>query len=135
MVAKRSTPLARRLRRNQTEVEQILWRHLRNRQMLGFKFRRQYPIKSYVTDFASLEAGLVIELDGGQHADRQVYDAERTRVLEACGFHVVRFWNRDVIETLDGVLVAIQAHLTALRSNPSPGASRPLLPLGEEKQR
>ena len=135
MITKKRTALARHLRRNQTDVEQKLWHHLRNRQMLGLKFRRQYAVQTYIVDFVCIDARLIIELDGGQHADRQVYDAERTRVLEACGFHVVRFWNRDVIETLDGVLVAIQAHLTALRSNPSPGASRPLLPLGEEKQR
>ena len=105
------TPLARTLRRNQTDAERKMWRALRGRQLAGYKFRRQYPIQTYIVDFVCLDARLVIELDGGQHADRIEADANRTRALEACGFHVVRFWNHEVIENCDGVLDTVLAVL------------------------
>jgi very-short-patch-repair endonuclease len=114
------TDRARTLRRDRTEVEARLWRALRNRQLDGFKFRRQFPIDRYFADFACIEARLVVELDGGQHGERIEYDAERTRVLEALGFHVCRFWNHEVVENLDGVLKTIHAHL---QPSPSPSPS------------
>ena len=82
---------ARNLRKNATDAEQKLWRHLRNRQLAGVKFRTQYPIAGHVADFASPEQRLVIELDGGQHADRQDQDEERTRKLNCNGYRVLRF--------------------------------------------
>ena len=77
---------ARELRNAATDAEKVLWQHLRGRRLSGLKFRRQYPIAGYIADFACIEARLVIELGGGQHADRQAYDAERTRKLETNGY-------------------------------------------------
>jgi len=101
----------------------MLWSFLRNRQLLGVKFRRQVPIGPFVADFASLNPRFVIELDGGQHSERQVYDARRTAFLERRGFTVLRFWNTEVSENLEGVWECIEQALAALA--PSPGA-RPL---------
>ena len=106
------TNKARSLRKNQTDVEQLLWKHLRNRQLYNYKFRRQFPIEPYVADFASLELKLIIELDGGQHASRINYDDQRSWFLEQRGFKVIRFWNNDVIENTEGVLEVI--HLVIL---------------------
>ncbi len=102
---------ARSLRKQQTDAEAILWSHLRNRQMAGRKFRRQVPFLGYIADFASLEAKLIIEVDGGQHAERAEEDGKRTRELEAAGYFVIRFWNHEVFENLGGVLLAIHAVL------------------------
>jgi very-short-patch-repair endonuclease len=102
---------ARDLRRDQTDVERRLWRRLSNRQLGGYKFRRQVPIDRYFADFACAEARLIVELDGGQHAQQAVYDEQRTRELEACGWHVLRFWNHQVNEQLEGVLETILAEL------------------------
>jgi adenine-specific DNA-methyltransferase len=82
---------ARRLRRNQSDAEGVLWRHLRNRGLGGRKFRRQHPIGPYVVDFVCIEDRLIVEVDGGQHADPACGDAARTRWLEAQGYRVVRF--------------------------------------------
>src|SRR5262249_4744016 len=98
-------PVARRLRRDETDVERLLWAKLRNRGVAGHKFRRQQPIAGFVADFACLEAKLVIELDGGQHGG--VADRVRTAVLQREGFALLRFWNNEVLENLDGVLVRI----------------------------
>ena len=98
---------ARDLRRNLTDAERALWRHLRQRQVAGLKFRRQHPIGHYILDFVCLEARLVIELDGGQHADRQGEDHERTAWLEARGYRVLRFWNTDVLGNPEGLLELI----------------------------
>ncbi len=97
---------ARRLRRDATDVEILLWNRIRADQ-LGTKFRRQVPILGYVADFLSHEAKLIVELDGGQHADQNETDTQRTRVLEQAGFRVLRFWNNEVNESLDGVLETI----------------------------
>ena len=125
---------ARRLRRNLTPAERILWRALRARQFAAFKFRRQHPLGPFVLDFFCSERQLAIELDGGGHAEASVsaYDAERTSWLASRGIRELRFWNTDVHGNLDGVL---QAVATALTGVPSPGplsASRPL-PRGEAK--
>jgi very-short-patch-repair endonuclease len=100
---------ARELRKNQSEKETILWSRLRNRKFEGIKFRRQVPIQGYVADFAALNAHVVIELDGGQHSERIAYDEARTKVFEAAGFLVLRFWNSQVREDLDSVLESIRA--------------------------
>ncbi len=100
---------ARKLRRQQTDVERTLWFALRDRRFHGFKFRRQQPIGPYIADFLCFEAKLVIELDGGQHGgDAQAaYDQARTKRLEVDGFRVIRFSNTEMIENFDGVLDGI----------------------------
>ncbi len=95
------------LRTNQTDAESRLWHHLRSRRFQGWKFRRQHILQGYIVDFICLERKLVIELDGGQHADQEAYDHHRTRVLEKDGFKVMRFWNNDVLNNLEGVLEMI----------------------------
>ncbi len=102
------TNKARLLRKNQTDVEQLLWKQLRNRRLYNYKFRRQYPIEPYIVDFACLELKLIIELDGGQHANQTNYDDQRSLFLEKLGFKIIRFWNNDVIKNTDGVLEFIR---------------------------
>jgi very-short-patch-repair endonuclease len=102
------TNKARSLRKNKTDVEQLVWKYLRNRQLYNYKFRRQFPIEPYIVDFACLELKLIIELDGGQHANRINYDGQRCLFLEQRGFKVIRFWNNDVTENTEGVLEAIR---------------------------
>jgi very-short-patch-repair endonuclease len=97
-----------------TDAERQLWKHLRLRNIDGFKFRRQHTIGLFIVDFVCLEAWLVIEIDGGQHADARQYDASRTAAIEKERFRVLRFWNNEVLENLDGVLKAIS---DALREN------------------
>lgn len=98
---------ARGLRAEATDVERRLWSVLRNRQLGGAEFRRQYPIDRSFADFACAEARLIVGLDGGQHDQQADYDARRTEVLETCGWKVIRFWNNEVIENLDGVAYTI----------------------------
>ncbi len=97
---------ARRLRRNMTDAEASLWHHLRNRALAGCKFRRQHPIGTYIVDFACLERRLVIELDGGQHAD-DPNDQARTQWIQANGYRVLRFWNNDALLQQQVVLAVI----------------------------
>jgi very-short-patch-repair endonuclease len=113
---KAKTDFSRRLRRDQTDRKRRLWALLRNRQLDGFKFRRQLPIDRYVADFVCEEAMLVVELDCGQRAAQESYDAGRTAVLEAAGYRVLRFWNNEVIEGAEGVLRAILVQLRAGRA-------------------
>ena len=110
----------RELRRNQTEAERHLWRFLRNRQLLGYRFRRQHPIGPYFADFACPEHRLVVELDGSQHLVFAAADVRRTRVLGAMGYRVVRFWNDDVLVRTEVVLEAIAAALRLSAPGPSP---------------
>jgi len=99
---------AQELRRSTTDSERRLWRRLSHRQ-LGFKFRRQMPIGGYIADFACPAARIVIELDGGQHADdeAEALDLIRTAAIQRSGFRVIRFWNHEVIEQLDDVVEKI----------------------------
>jgi very-short-patch-repair endonuclease len=106
----------RRLRRDWMRAEARLWLSLRNRQLDGFKFRRQFPVGRYFADFACLETKLIVELDGGQHPAATVCDEARTKASEQAGFRVLRFWNRDVTTELDGVLQEISFALNAGRS-------------------
>ena len=116
---------ARALRRNPTEAEKILWRELRYWQIEGHKFRRQQPLGNYIVDFVCLEKRLIIELDGGQHAEQIKYDLERDAWLHAQGFSVLRFWNNDVIENINGVKEAILSKLESTPFlNPSPQGGR-----------
>lgn len=105
---------ARSLRQNQTDAEALLWRHLRGRRLQGFKFRRQHPLGPFTLDFVCLDAGLVIELDGGQHAEDQAYDARRTAVIEQHGLRVIRFWNHEVLNQTPAALERIWQALQAL---------------------
>ena len=99
--------IAQDLRRNQTDAERLLWARLRDRRFHGFKFRRQTALGPYIVDFACLEPKLVIEVDGGQHAEQAPKDAARTGYLEALGYRVIRFWNDEVLRELDAVLEEI----------------------------
>ncbi len=101
------TEFARQLRRNMTDAECRLWRHLRRRQLAGHKFRRQCPIGCYIVDFVCFEQMLVVELDGGQHAERGARDAQRDAWLQAQGYQVLRFWNNDVLQETESVLEVI----------------------------
>jgi len=102
-----STSKARELRKNPTDVEQSLWKHLRLHQIGGYKFRRQTPIGSYIVDFVCFENRLIIELDGGHHNQQGNYDAQRTEWLERQGFRVMRFWNNWLLEDIEAVKLAI----------------------------
>ncbi|MBF6025858.1 endonuclease domain-containing protein [Lysobacter niastensis] len=113
---------ARSLRRRMTDAEVRLWFHLRNRAFMGCKFRRQHPVGPYIADFTCIEARLIIELDGGQHAGSG-RDASRTASLENEGYRVLRFWNNDVLTQTDAVLAAIVAELSA-RAALTPALSR-----------
>ncbi|HEY8191813.1 MAG TPA: primosomal protein N', partial [Alphaproteobacteria bacterium] len=123
---KQLTENARELRQNQTDVEKKLWHALNDRQLHGFKFRRQYAFHPYIADFACPEKNLIVELDGGQHAERQEYDCERTAFFEKNGFKVLRFWNNEVIESMDGILQTIADALTRPSPNPLPTGERAL---------
>ncbi len=107
MTGKRLIPVARKLRREQTPAEARLWSVLRNRQLEGLKFRRQYPLGKYVADFCCFELGIIIELDGGQHAERELQDQQRTMILEDMKYIVLRFWNVDIMSALDGTISVI----------------------------
>ena len=93
------------LRRNSTDAEQRLWYFLRNRNLGGFKFRRQVTIGSFIADFACVEARLIVEADGGQHGS--ALDDHRTAALETLGWEVLRFWNTEILQQSDAVREAI----------------------------
>ena len=109
---------AKKLRRDMTDVEKTLWHYLRNKEMGGTRFRRQQPIDQYIVDFVCFEKRLIIELDGGQHAMET--DAERTAYLESQGFKLLRFWNHEVMENIEGVWAVIAEQLGALSDAPPP---------------
>jgi very-short-patch-repair endonuclease len=100
---------ARALRKNSTDVERNLWSELRDHRLNGASFRRQVPIGNYIADFVCHAAKLVIELDGGQHFSdgQEAADAKRSTIIEATGFHVLRFSNHDVMTNRAGVLEVI----------------------------
>jgi very-short-patch-repair endonuclease len=100
---------ARSLRKNMTDAERRLWRYLRMRQLGGHKFRRQVRIGPYIADFACLNMLIVIEVDGGQHADAHAYDSLRDEYMRGQGFRVLRFWNNEVLSNMDGVWQVIAA--------------------------
>ena len=121
------TATARRLRRDQTDAERTLWFRLRDRRFCGLKFRRQVPIDRYVVDFCCESARLIVEVDGGQHVERSGEDKARTDALEARGYLVLRFWNNEVLQNMDGVLEVI-----ASTARPAPPHPNPL-PAGERE--
>ena len=102
------TKFAKTLRRNSTDAEALLWKRLKGRQVEGTKFRRQQPIENFIVDFVSFENRMIIELDGGQHAEARHKDIQRDRFLAENGFRVLRFWNNEVLENIDGVLEVIR---------------------------
>ena len=115
----RTNPNARRLRHEATEAERRLWHHLRNRQLGGFKFKRQETIGPFIPDFVCIEARLVVEADGGQHSGE--LDRQRTAYLERLGWSVVRFWTNDILQNTSGVLEHILAAcLERKEGKPSP---------------
>ena len=126
---------AKRLRRDMTEAERTLWGALRARRAEA-KWRKQQPIGEFIVDFFCPAAKLIVEVDGGQHSESEA-DARRTVWLEGAGYRVVRFWNNDVFDNLDGVIVRIQE---AVAEAPSPTSARQQaakpsypLPQGERK--
>jgi len=118
-IGKISKNIARSLRKNSTEAEKILWQRLRNKQLEGFKFRRQQILGRYIVDFVNFERKLVIELDGSQHALKKERDRKRDRWLRIEGFDVLRYWNNEVFEILEGILEAVRERLLAPSPNPS----------------
>ena len=106
-MAPKLTRLAKRLRKDSTRAEALLWSRLRAKQIHGIKFRRQQPIECYIVDFVSFEKRIVIELDGGQHAVDKKKDNQRDKFLKKNGYRVLRFWNNEVFDNIEGVLLVI----------------------------
>lgn len=117
---------AKILRSHQTEVEKRLCYHLRAHRFMGLKFKRQKPMGRYIVDFVCVERRLIIELDGGQHAERMAYDQQRDTWLRNQGYRVLRFWNNEVTQQLEGVLEMIRSATfpSALSPSPSPTSVR-----------
>jgi very-short-patch-repair endonuclease len=117
---------SRSLRKRMTDAERVLWRHLRNRCLGGWKFRRQYPVGPFIVDFICVEKNVVIELDGGQHAENEELDVQRSAYLNKMGYRVFRFWNNQVLQDTEAVLEKIFAILADTAQNsPSPQPSPP----------
>lgn len=95
-----------KLRKESTPAERKLWSRIRNDQ-LGVTFRRQHAVGNYIPDFCSPKAKLIIELDGSQHLEQEDYDEERTKYLKLLGYKVMRFWNNDVMNKIEDVILAI----------------------------
>ena len=108
--------VARRLRKSMTDAEQALWKRLRFQQT-GHRFRRQHPVGPFVADFACLAERLIVEVDGGQHCDSPT-DARRDAFLRDEGYRVLRFWNTDVLQNMDGVLQVILERLSQACPHP-----------------
>ncbi|OGH61422.1 MAG: hypothetical protein A3G34_05415 [Candidatus Lindowbacteria bacterium RIFCSPLOWO2_12_FULL_62_27] len=106
-VLKKNVFRARELRQTLTDAEKLLWRRLRLKQIEGQKFRRQAPIGNYIVDFVCFEKRLIVELDGGQHAEQTEYDEARDRWLESQGFRVIRVWNDQVMRETEAVMEMI----------------------------
>ena len=135
----RSDKLQKVLRSNMSDAEQALWHLLRCRQISRLKFRRQYPLGDYILDFVCLENKLVIEVDGGQHGQQAGYDESRTQKLQAAGFHVLRFWNNEVLKEIESVKEKIWLAAQELQSHPPPnlpleGGERKKIPQGERER-
>ena len=111
MNPKTAASRAKRLRRNSTDAERVLWRHLRNKRLLGYKFRRQAVIGRYIVDFVCFSQNLIVELDGGQHPAQSGYDAKRTEWLQSRGYRVLRFWDNEALGDVDSVLERIMLEL------------------------
>ena len=119
MTVRPRTARARTLRRDATDAERVLWRALRALE-LPVRIRRQHPVGSYIADFAIPAHGLVIEIDGGQHADAAEADARRTAALTEHGYRVIRFWNNDVLGNIEGVVDTILREIESSPTSPRP---------------
>ena len=119
------TERARTLRKQATDAEKLLWKYLRAKQLRSIKFRRQQPIGNYIVDFVCFSHKLVIELDGGQHAQptHQLKDQKRDEWLQGQGFKVIRFWNTDVLNNIEGVVETIHYEIFGVPFSPSPNPS------------
>jgi len=95
-----------------TEAEQLLWHRLRNRQLGGWKFRRQHPFGPFIVDFVCPAKKIIVEVDGGQHAINVKEDAERSRYLQQQGYRILRFWNNDILNEMDSILEVIYRELS-----------------------
>jgi very-short-patch-repair endonuclease len=126
MAQEQDTKIARKLRKQQTPQEVRVWSRLRDRQFLGYKFRRQVPLGRYVVDFYCPEKKLVLEIDGGHHMQQQTQDQQREDLLKSQGYQILRFWNSDIEQNLEGVFEKIMQVLQS-PSPPSP------LPQGERR--
>lgn len=119
---------ARELRKNMTEAERSLWRHLRLRQLGGHKFRRQQPMGRYIVDFVCLEKQLIIEVDGGHHSEQAAYDLERDTWLGKQGFIILRFWDNEVLKEIESVkeriMNALEKYSNTPHLNPPPQGGR-----------
>jgi len=128
MPARRTTPkgydTARKLRKELTPAERKLWAYIRN-DKLGVNFRRQHAIGNYIPDFVCVKKKLIIELDGSQHVEQAEYDTERTKFLEAQGYKVIRFWNNQIMNDINGVIRNIQFALEETSANGNQNASTP----------
>jgi very-short-patch-repair endonuclease len=113
---------ARELRKNLTDAERALWKHIRFRQLGGHKFRRQQPIDNYIVDFVCLEKRLIVEIDGGHHSEELVRDAKRGEWLKKQGFGILRFWNNEILKEIEAVKEKILSVLD-LCSDPPPLSS------------
>ncbi len=102
---------AKSLHREMTPAERLLWSVLRGNKMHGVHFRNQHAIGNYIADFCAPRKKLIIELDGGQHLEKEMYDQERDKFLISRGYRVLRFWNKDVLEDINGVWMVIEAEL------------------------
>ena len=102
-----TSPHAKALRNNMTDAEQMLWQRLRDRRLGGHKFRRQVTIDPFIVDFLCIQHRLIVEVDGGQHAEQIEHDVARTAWLETQGYRVLRFWNNEVLGNRDGVTQVI----------------------------
>jgi len=114
---------AKTLRTKQTDAEQRLWYHLRAHRFMDLKFKRQKPLGCYIVDFVCVERRLIVEIDGGQHAEQVEYDQRRDVWLRNQGYTVLRFWNNEVLQQLEGVLEQIRLAIT-LSPGPSPTSVR-----------
>ena len=117
MPAKRSNPKtmhqAGELRKELTDAERKLWAYLRGDKLHGINFRRQHAIGNYIVDFVSIKRKIIIELDGSQHLEQEEYDKERTKYLESKGYKVIRFWNNQVMNEMNGVIAEIERELAS----------------------
>ncbi len=121
VIDSKTTGIAKKLRRSQTDAEQKIWSILRNNQT-GFKFRRQQPIGSYIVDFFCADRGLIVEVDGSQHTEEK--DKQRTEFLTSAGYRVLRFWNNDVFNNIEGISRVIHEALHTPHPGPLPQGER-----------
>ena len=116
--------ISRILRKKSTDAESYLWRYLRNRQIEEFKFRRQQPLGKYIVDFVNFKRKIVIEIDGGQHAIYKEKDKVRDSWLRKEGYEVLRFWDNEVLNNMEGILKVVREKLLTPHPNPLPQGER-----------